>query len=202
VWEMPGQPGGLTGVVSANMDASGVEHPVTAVLLNFRGYDTWLELGVLLLAMIGVLCLHRRDDLSGIELADGKNAVLNWLTGWLMPVLVLASGYLLWLGKFASGGAFQAGVVLAAAGVLWWLSGRQFGRIMTGMWWRVALLLGLAAFLLAAAGLRAAGNQMLEYPSRWAGTLILLIEMAAAISIGLVLASLFIGMQGRKGEED
>jgi multisubunit Na+/H+ antiporter MnhB subunit len=43
--------------VAAHLPESGVRHPVTAVLLNFRGYDTLLEVAVLLLAVLGVLAL-------------------------------------------------------------------------------------------------------------------------------------------------
>ena len=43
--------------VHANLEISGVSNPVTAVLLNFRAYDTLLELTVLLAAMLGILAL-------------------------------------------------------------------------------------------------------------------------------------------------
>ncbi|MFN7139005.1 MAG: sodium:proton antiporter, partial [Limisphaerales bacterium] len=42
---LPREGNGLTMQVVEAMPMSGVEHPVTAVLLNFRSYDTWLELG-------------------------------------------------------------------------------------------------------------------------------------------------------------
>ena len=44
-------------LIAGALDVSGVSHPVTAVLLNFRGYDTLLELVVLLIALAGVRCL-------------------------------------------------------------------------------------------------------------------------------------------------
>ena len=43
------EPGGLTTDATEAIDESGVSHPVTAVLLNFRAYDTFLEVGVLIL---------------------------------------------------------------------------------------------------------------------------------------------------------
>lgn len=39
VLSLPDQAQGLQAAVAEQMDRSGVEHPVTAVLLNFRGYD-------------------------------------------------------------------------------------------------------------------------------------------------------------------
>ena len=39
---------GVAPLVERRLDESGVSNPVTAVLLNFRGYDTLLEITVLL----------------------------------------------------------------------------------------------------------------------------------------------------------
>ena len=50
--------------VAAHLAESGVTHPVTAVLLNYRGYDTLLEIAVLLLALLAqaqLLLLARRS---------------------------------------------------------------------------------------------------------------------------------------------
>ena len=44
---LPAMPAGLTAESLARLPESGVTNPVTAVLLNYRGYDTLLEVGVL-----------------------------------------------------------------------------------------------------------------------------------------------------------
>jgi multisubunit Na+/H+ antiporter MnhB subunit len=44
-------------LVRGALDEAGVGQPVTAVLLNLRGYDTLLELVVMLLAALGVRVL-------------------------------------------------------------------------------------------------------------------------------------------------
>ncbi|MDP3892698.1 hydrogenase subunit MbhD domain-containing protein, partial [Nocardioides sp.] len=46
------------GLVADRVGESGVEHPVTAVLLNFRSYDTLLEVAVLLVAILAALALR------------------------------------------------------------------------------------------------------------------------------------------------
>ena len=46
----------LGDVSFAAIPDSGVSHPVTAVLLNFRAYDTLLELAVVLSAVLGICC--------------------------------------------------------------------------------------------------------------------------------------------------
>ena len=54
ILSLPSVAPGLTQTVNAQLGLSGVSNPVTAVLLNFRGYDTLLEMVVLLLALLGV----------------------------------------------------------------------------------------------------------------------------------------------------
>jgi len=53
VLSLPDQAEGLQKIVAGKMEVSGVSNPVTAVLLNFRGYDTLLEMVVLFLALLG-----------------------------------------------------------------------------------------------------------------------------------------------------
>jgi len=183
---------GLTTAVADNMEASGVDHPVTAVLLNFRGFDTWLEIGVLLLAMLGIFCAGGRTGF-GFETKEPKRDILiDHLARALVPLLVLTAGYLLWLGKFAPGGAFQAGVILGAAGILMRLAGfRLFGGLPSWLW-RIALVFGFAVFLLHGAVAIVAGRAFLEYPAQYAGDWIFVIEAAAAFSIAFTLAAFFI----------
>ena len=186
---------GLREAVAAQMDRSGVTHPVTAVLLNFRGYDTLLEVAVLLLALIGTWSLR----LAPAERSpDRPGLVLRELVRLLVPLLVVIAGYLLWLGAHAPGGAFQAGALLAAAGVLLMLAEvRPLGRLSPAVLLLLAAL-GVAVFL-AVALLVMVQGRLLEYPVAWAGGLILAIESAATVSIGLALAYLFLGDEPRVG---
>lgn len=180
----------LPGQVAANLDASGVAHPVTAVLLNFRGYDTLLEVAVLLLALLGVFALSRHAS-GHAHPAAPAHPVLQTLARLLAPLMVLVAGYLLWIGAYAPGGAFQAGAVLAAAGVLLRLAGLLPAWAQPGVLLRGGLALGLLVFLaVAIAGLPQ--GELLHYPFALAGALILLVEAGLTLSIGLTLAGLYL----------
>jgi len=186
---LPDQAVGLSDRVSANMETSGVTNPVTAVLLNFRGYDTLLELGVLLVALLGVWSLgtaaaHRRSD---------PEPVLSFLVGVLVPMMILTAGYLLWVGANAPGGAFQAGSVLAGSGILLLLSGKCPPLRLMGWPLRLVLVLGLGVFVAVGVALFPASGMFLQYPPVLAAALILFIEAAATLSIGVTLAALFLG---------
>ena len=187
----------LPSLVDAKLPASGVAHPVTAVLLNFRGYDTLLEIGVLLLALLVVLALGRGDDADTTPAAD---PVLQNLARIAAPLMVLVAVYLLWAGGHRPGGAFQAGAVLAAAAVLLHLAGLLPAWRSPGALLRGGLAAGFIVFLAVAAALLAQGA-LLQYPPATAGALILLIESALTFSLGLILAGLFLFLSG-SGEND
>lgn len=191
VLSLPRVATGLKEAVADQMALSGVSHPVTAVLLNFRGYDTLLEMGVLLLALVAVWSLSSAP--SSREPSLGS--VLDYLTRFFTPLMILVAGYLLWAGAHAPGGAFQAGAVLGANGVLLLLSGRRLPVSLAGWPLRLTLIAGVAVFAAVAAGVMWTGASLLEYPPQWAGGLILLIEVAATLSIGATLAALFLGGQ-------
>lgn len=186
---------GLGATVAAELGKSGAENPVTAVLLNFRGYDTLLEIAVLTVALVGVWALGPAPRIKETT----PSPVLLGMNRVLIPLAPVICAYLLWVGTSRPGGAFQAGAVLAAAGVLFILSGRQPRPALPDVPMRLAAVVGLAAFLAVALGLMGTGRSFLEYPESLAGALILFIELAATLSIAVVLAGLFIG--GRPEDE-
>jgi multisubunit Na+/H+ antiporter MnhB subunit len=191
VWTLPSFSDQMTALVSSNMPISGVENPVTAVLLNFRGYDTLLEIGVLLLAAVGVLSVAP----SAVMPADSSpSPILILLLRLLLPFIILVSGYILWIGKYAPGGAFQAGAVLAAGGILLATAAVRF-NLSTSKALPLATGIGLLIFLLVALATMMLGGNYLQYPLAQAGTLILVIEAAATLSIAAALVRLFVGVK-------
>jgi len=196
VLSLPPYAAGLSPEVAANLETSGVSNPVTAVLLNFRGYDTLLEMVVLLVALAGVWSLG--DSALLREVAPGP--VLDTLLRLLTPVLILVAAYLLWAGAHAPGGAFQAGSVLGAAGVLL-LAGWRF-RTGLALPVRLILVAGPGAFVAMAIFTLLIEGQLLEYPPAQAGILIMFLETTATFSIGATLAALFLGGRPQDKERE
>lgn len=189
---IPETEAGLAPLVQQNLASSGVKSAVTAVLLNFRGYDTLLEIAVLMLATIGVLSLRKETAGIWAPLAPAADSVLSSMTRLLVPLMVLTSGYLLWAGEHAPGGAFQAGAVLGAAGVLLALSGYARPGWVTRVALRVGIAVGFVVFLLVALLPLLGGGVLLEYPEGLEKPLMLVVESWLTFSIGVILVSLFI----------
>lgn len=186
---MPSGWSGLDAAVREQLAHSGTDNPVTAVLLNFRGYDTLLEIAVLTIALVGVWALGPAPRIR----VTPPSPVLLGLNSVLLPLATLVCAYLLWAGSSLPGGAFQAGAVLAAAGVLHVLSGNRPRVDLPHAPVRWGVALGLVSFLAVAFGVMLTGRSLLQYPRELAGPLMLFIEAAATVAIALILAGLFIG---------
>ncbi len=167
---------------------SGVSHPVTAVLLNYRAYDTLLELAVLLAALLGIWSLGPAP--AGFQLAGPALAVM---ARWIVPLAILTGGYLLWVGGHAPGGAFQAGALLGSAGVILRLAGHPRAGLPSEEAQRWLVVAGVGVFVLIGLLLAALGYGFLTYPKAGAKWLILLIETAATLAIGATLAAAYVG---------
>ncbi|ALO45034.1 hydrogenase subunit MbhD domain-containing protein [Pseudohongiella spirulinae] len=180
-----------TRIVEAMPDA-GVSYPVTAVLLNFRAWDTLLELLVLLLALSGARQLYTSSHISKAP----QVAAWPLLTGWtqiLAPLLVIIGGYLLWSGSKAPGGAFQAGALIASAAVTLRIVG-----ILPPLRWsfwltRAVISVGAIVFLMVAIATSLFAEGWLNYPVELSAGIIITIEIFATLSIALTLALLIVG---------
>lgn len=192
-WAVLGRPQpreDLPGRIAEAMPQSGVDHVVTAVLLNFRGYDTLLEIAVLLLAVVVAMALREaqpdRPEPMGLD-----NPLLRAVMAWLLPLILMVAGFLLWAGAYQPGGAFQAGSVLAAAGLLLRLAGVGTAWLDNATLMRTGLAMGLLTFVAVGLLVMIPGVPFLTYPPGLGGTLILVIELTLTLSIGLTLIALF-----------
>ena len=202
VLELDEEPAGLTEPVLELLAESGVSNPPTAVLLNFRAYDTWLEVAVLLLAAWGALALLQATRLPEQPLASPAGPVLDWLVRLLVPLAVVVGVYLLWLGTDAPGGAFQAGAVIGAALVLLRLTGYRSVGLLSASWLRGSLLAGFAGFLIIATILFLAGWMFLEYPPAHAGLIIVVVELLITWTVAISFVALFVAARPAPDTEE
>jgi uncharacterized MnhB-related membrane protein len=200
VWKIP-EGGGLTAAAGALLPESGVGHPVTAVLLNFRAYDTWLEIGVILMALLAILAAGGKEGYHKPKVAV-QDPLLRQAILFFTPVLFLFGAFLLYYGKTGPGGAFQAAVLWGAIGILLHLGGWAVFTVIPRWLRQLILTMGLMFFLVLGFLLMAGGGAMFEYPSAYAGILILIVETLAAISIATALTAMFANLNQMKKEPD
>jgi hypothetical protein len=119
--------------------------------------------------------------------------VLSSLVRLLVPLMLLVGGYLLWAGSSQAGGAFQSGAILGGAGVLLLLTSSRLLSVLPKGLLSWGVCLGPFVFLLVAVGAMLMGGNFLEYRRGSATMIIIVLEVVAAFSIGLSLATFFGG---------
>lgn len=179
-------------LVSERLAESGVSNPVTAVLLNFRVWDTLLEIAVLFVALILV-----RNVAPAVPQTDPLGDLMPPFVRIIVPMCAFLAGHLLWQGATVPGGAFQAGAMLAGGLLVLMLGGFATPTPRLLFWGTMLALAGLAVFALAALGTEAVTGTLLLYPDGDEKIWIIAIESALTLSIAATLCLLFCGMPRR-----
>ena len=188
----------------ANLGATGVGNPVTAVLMVFRGTDTFLEKVVLLLALVGVWSLAADDKWGGRpglrHEADPKG-MLAFFARLLPPIGFVIGVYLLWVSADHPGGAFQGATVLAAMWLLTMMARLADAPPIGGRQLRLALIAGPSMFLLVGLGGLWFGNGFLAFPPGYEKAVIVAIEVLMLLTVAVTLGLLMAGAPERVGPD-
>jgi len=193
----------------------GVPNMVTSVLASYRGYDTLGETAVIFTAGLTVLLLLRRSGRGDAHKAvderrDGaamRDAmVLRVMSKLFIPLILLFALYVQFHGDFGPGGGFQAGVIFAAAFVLYsMINGIEHTRKIAPPD-RVEIFISLGLLLYIGTGLASffTGGNFLEYKVLAADAVagehlgIILIELGVGITVAAVMINTYVHFSSRR----
>jgi multicomponent Na+:H+ antiporter subunit B len=102
----------------------GIPNVVASILASYRGYDTLGEVIVVFAAVVGVMALlglraRPPGVVTGPPRPLDRHLVLKVIASFVMPVILLFGLYVQFHGEYSPGGGFQAGVIFAAAIILY-----------------------------------------------------------------------------------
>ena len=186
----------LAPMVMENLAQSGLGNPVAGVLFVYRALDTLLEKVVLILALLGVWSLAPDSawcGIPGLRVYAQSNSTLTFLAQLLPPVGIVVAIYMCWVGAKEPGGAFQGGTVLAAMWLLVMIAGLKNVPSISRLWLRRLLVVGPVIFLAIGLAGMVLANAFLAYPPGYAKPLIVAVEVALTLSIGVALGLLAAG---------
>lgn len=191
---------------------------VTAVLADYRGFDTLFETCVLFLSGVVVCMTLLPPKGSAAKLTKQKNlrqeskSAFDVASRLVIPILVIYAVYVLLHGEISLGGGFQAGALLACAYLLDRITpgkGMYLPRLRTES---TLLLGGAGAFLYALTGMLCmiGGGNFLEYghlPLPQEGTElhsigILMIEAGVTVCVMAVIIQILEIVLERTGFDD
>lgn len=179
----------------------GLPNMVTSVLASYRGFDTLGETVVVFCAAIGVISLLGVRRKEGSESHSGlkEHQVLHVIAKIIIPLVILFALYVQFHGDFGPGGGFQAGVIAAAAFILYALVfGLPNAFAVVGPKF-LQLMASFGVLLYASVGLYSMykGGQFLDYNKLAVDPIagqhygIIIIELGVGITVFAVMLSIF-----------
>jgi len=104
-------------IISTSPDLSGAANTVTAVVVQYRGFDTLGEVTVLFVSALGVgmFAAAIKDGLLKDLFDDDGGFVLQAGSLALLPFIALVGLYIIFHGHLSPGGGFPGGVIIATA---------------------------------------------------------------------------------------
>ncbi len=106
-----------------------VSNTVTAIVVNYRGFDTLGEVTVLFLAATGLASIMYRRRRKGEQQIRAKlpsSRIVQIGSQILFPLIILLGVYVFIHGHLSPGGGFQGGAIIATATLLMLISYRKF----------------------------------------------------------------------------
>ena len=199
----------------------GLPNMVTSVLASYRGFDTLGETAVVFSAAIGVLALlgvRRREDegtKENFKVAEDLSPesdftahhVLRVVAKLIIPLVILFALYVQFHGDFGPGGGFQAGVIAAAAFILYAL---VFGlrlcfEVVSPKFLQIMAAFGVLLYASVGVFSMMKGGQFLDYNQLAADPIagqhygIIIIELGVGITVFAVMLSIFYAFASQVG---
>ncbi|GAA0812446.1 hypothetical protein KO495_00565 [Colwellia sp. D2M02] len=184
LFNQPVHDNSLQALAVADINQTGVTNIVTAVLLNYRAYDTFIEFSVFLCVAIAVLPYILEVPVVKFQLHTESQVLL--IAKAFIPLTIVMAGYLLWIGSSKPGGAFQAAALLAGCLVLLSLANVRVIDF-TKLGYRLLMSSGVLAFSVAILLFYLESQAFIKFPVELAGASILAIEFFATFAIALIL---------------
>ena len=194
--------------IAESPEEIGIPNMVTSVLASYRGYDTLGEVTVIFTAGLAVLLLLRGSGArldAAADQAMRHAMILRVVSKLFIPLILLFALYVQFHGDFGPGGGFQAGVLFAAAFILYALiyGVEEAHRVAPPGRVQVFFALGLLLYIGTGLACLLAGGNFLEYkvlasdPIHGEHYGILLIELGVGITVAAVVISIFCHFAGR-----
>lgn len=203
--------------INDSMQEIGIINVVTSVLASYRAFDTFGEVVVIFTAGIGVLALLSvvrapESDTKINALNDSmhnEHLILRIITKMLIPFILLFAFYVQFHGDYGPGGGFQAGVIFAAAIILYsMLFGLSTARRVINQP-VTQLIAAFGVLLYGCVGVVSLlnGGNFLDYnllssdPVSGQHLGILLIEAGVGLTVASTMIIIFFNFQGRKEDK-
>ncbi len=198
------------GVIDGGVEATGAQNLVTAVLFDYRAFDTMGEATVVFAAVAGVVMLFYHAPIRSSP--TGQSSLAKRSYDVIGPAAFSTAMYIILYGHISPGGGFQGGVILATLIILVFVirgyngeRGILNSRFKMAVESSAALLFVVIGFIGIVAGEFFLSNLSAGFPQGTPGTMVSggampILNVAISLKVGAGLALIFYSMV--KGERE
>jgi len=115
-----------------------VANVITAIVVNYRGFDTLGEVSVLFLAATGlgsILYRRRKEGEHSVSISKPSSQLLQAGSKLIYPAILVLGAYVFIHGHLTPGGGFQGGAIIATGILLMMMSYKDFHLNHTVLTW-------------------------------------------------------------------
>jgi multisubunit Na+/H+ antiporter MnhB subunit len=175
-------------LIDTKLFETGVDSKITAVLLNFRGYDTLLETTVMMIALTGGYILSRSKE-HKYFLTEDANPIFIHYVQIVFPLGFVFAIYIFYAGEYGSGGAFQSASIMCGVFVLLFYANR-FKRYYHTIF-VVCSVIGLLIFIILGVLAIFVNNVFMKFILTFGKLSVMTIEFFLMISIATIMINFF-----------
>lgn len=150
--------------IEQGVEETGVLNIVTAMILDYRAFDTFGEAAVLFMSVSAIVMILRREKeevmqsiLNTRPFEPRKDQIFMMVAQYLIPCVLLFGIYIAVNGHLSPGGGFSGGALLGAGLILWssalgfestarFMTERRFSSLLMGSMLFYALAKGYSFF--------------------------------------------------------
>jgi multicomponent Na+:H+ antiporter subunit B len=118
MWEipLPADRTDLSGYTARGVEETGAINQVTAILFDYRGFDTLGEATVIFTAatILFLFAPRRKVSMLGVRFT----AIVRCGVGLILPFIMVFGFYVIMYGHISPGGGFTGGVILASTSII------------------------------------------------------------------------------------
>jgi len=132
-----------------------VANVITAIVVNYRGFDTLGEVSVLFLAATGlgsILYRRRKEGEHSVAISKSSSQLLQAGSKLIYPAILVLGAYVFIHGHLTPGGGFQGGAIIATGILLMMMSYKDFHLNHSVLTW-IESLAGITFATIGIAGL-------------------------------------------------
>ena len=173
-------------------DDIGINSVVAAILAGYRGYDTFFETIVVVVAGLSVMLISEQTSYLAIK----QDQLITKVTRFSFPVILLFALYIQMHGEISPGGGFQAGAIIATLLMLYGLSFGEGSLLSLISLERLKIVAVIGVWIYFSVGIIGllGAKEFLNYSTLGTKNAIMIVELGVGVAVSATMVLIYLSV--------